>query len=157
MPQSAIVVFARAAGTAAASSSASQREFAMSAGRAADDELRRRRTPGISPMLATSWPCAMTTSGVREASEASVAAPPAGKSMWAKITSGRRRRARGDGIADEPEVLGARCPAMVDGDEIDFVAEPLELAPDGTRKLPRSGSSGPGPHLGQELDPHDRG
>ena len=42
---------------------------------------------------ATSWPCAITTSGPRAASEAAAPAAPAGKRKWAKTTSGRRRRA----------------------------------------------------------------
>ena len=64
---------------------------------------------------------------------------------------------RGDSIADEAKVLTARRLPMIDGNQLDFVAESLELAPDGDEEAAEVRIVGPGPHLGQELDPHDRG
>ena len=138
----------------AASRSASQREFAITRGGAADHRAGRGGHPGIRPRLATSWPWAMTTSGARAASDAAAPAAPAGKRMCAKTTSGRRRRAAATESRVRPRVLGPRAAAAVDRDHLDLVAEPLELAHDRDEEAAQVGIGRTGPHLGHEQDPH---
>ena len=70
--------------------------------RAADDPDSRLLHALISPMLATSWPWAITTRGVWAASDAATPAAPAGNRKWAKTTSGSHRRAAATEPATSP-------------------------------------------------------
>ena len=74
--------------------------------------------------------------------------------------SGRRRRRGGRASPPRPRRgSGSRTssgpPAAAERGDLDLVARsPRAPRTTGTRKLPRSGSSGAGPHLGDEKDPH---
>ena len=82
-----------------------------SARRAGDDPAARRSDTADRSKFATSWPCAITTSGARGR-----ARPPAPRRRRPGTGSGRRRRrarrgAGGDRLGDEARVLGARTAA----------------------------------------------
>ena len=64
------------------------REFAKATMSENPDYLERE-SPPIEPTFLTSWPCAVTTSGAREAIAAK---SPAGARKCAYVTSGRKRR-----------------------------------------------------------------
>ena len=143
-PQSAISIFGRAAGIRAQRRSASQLELQITA-------LLRRTTPrvaavtpGISPRLATSWPCAISTNGALPASDAIAPAAPAGNRKWAKTTSGRCLRAAPIASAQSRGYFVREPPRW----SIDATSTSWPISSNsptsGTRKLPRSGSVGPG-------------
>ncbi len=144
MPQSATVDFARAAGIFSTRRSRSQDELQISASARLTTMRVAALTPGTVPRFATSCPCAITTSGARPAIDANAPAAPAGKSMWVKTTSGRTRRAapiasrlsRAYFVRDRRRwsisTSSTSWPSRSSSSRI------------GTRKLPKSGSSGPG-------------
>jgi len=144
MPQSAIAIFAAAAGIDAVSRSASQREFEMTAAAREITGTVAARMPRISVRLATSVPCAITTSGQRATSEAAAPAAPAGKRKWAKMTSGRKRRAVTIDFAARVVYLVGAPPRRLIAVTSTSLPRRSSSRVSGTRKLPRSGFSGLG-------------
>ena len=118
--------------------------------RAARRAACARRRPGTEPMLRTSWPCAVTTSGARGCERREQARPGRGNARRR-----RRRRPRAQRAPTELEVAELAAGARVEHGAVDVVA-PRRRSACSTcaTNAPRSGRVGPRVHLRDEQDPH---
>src|SRR4051812_17698585 len=91
--------------------------------------------------FATSWPCAMTTSGARAARAAASPAAPAGNRKWANTTSGRARRAARTAATASRRYLVGGPPRRATAHTSTSCPSARSSRTSGTRKLPRSGSA----------------
>src|SRR4051812_21216009 len=88
--------------------------------------------------FATSWPCAMTTSGARAARQAQGGRARGGGGAHPRRSGreqevgehdvGPRAPRRADGGDGQPQVLGGRAAAAGDGAHLDLVSERTQLA-----------------------------
>ena len=92
------------------------------------------RTPGLEPTFATSWPCAVTTSGARVASAAGEAR---GDEEVRVGDIGIEPPRRAGGVAEEPKVAPPASGARVDDRTLDLVTALDAARARGSRRRPR--------------------
>ena len=109
------------------------------------------RIPGSQPMLRTSRPCAVTTSGA----PAGERADQPGRNEEVRVDDvGLEAARRGERRAREPEVLHLAAAAPIENRALDLVAARDELLLEPAHEHAEVGVGRPGVHLGDEQDPH---
>ena len=163
-PQLTTSVLPRASGTDCSSRARSQSETAITVAAPRTTRRMNGRTNGYSVALATSWPCAVTTSGAPTARAATV--PEAGREKEVRVDDIGTEAAGGpDRAQREPQVAELAAAAAVEHDSLDHVARVRRArapvpgrrrrsrAPRRTDTSARRGGCAPANHLGSRRCP----